>query len=157
VGRSVHKGAVTAFFSFILVAFSCVKPSSEELYLSSDRRDPQGGYSFTFPLEDSLSYDVTLYTLMDCSDYRFAKFSGARMLLEWRSPSDSLLKEERWLQKEDVSSRTFYSKHFVVPLSKGVRPYESGDWTLKVTVPPKAVSRYRMSGLGVKVSQSENN
>jgi len=141
------------FFFAILLVCSCVRPTSEELYQSSDKRDAGGAYSFSFDMSDTLSYDVTMYTIMDCSDYRFSKFKGMQIRLEWHSPMDSLIERQVWLDGGNVIERSFYSKRFSLPLAQGVTPYVPGMWTLRVTPPPKAVSHYRMSGLGVRVSQ----
>lgn len=105
----------------VLLLAACEEPSSVETFIPGD-----GPYEFTLDMTDTTAvYNLDLYTRVDVSAMQEIP-ADMPLLIQWESPSDSLLREKVYLP---------LSAEVYEPYRGGVSPVEAGVWTLTVYAP----------------------
>lgn len=113
----------------VLVAVSCARPSSDELYAVSDG---SGKYEFTLDMSDSLCvYDLTFFTRLEGR----TRASGFPMKIYLTSPSGTTYAENVYYDA---------SQGLKVPYRTSLSPVEYGLWTLEARA-----SAPGLAGLGL--------
>lgn len=138
-----------------LLLSACSEPSSDETYVRTDQCDKYGRYVFPVAMTDSLQrYDVDLFCIFDCSDVEFSSFVEMPVHMLWMSPSDIPYEEQVILERQSLADRTSYSKRFYTPYREGIKPKETGDWTLCVSIPDDYKNAYKINVIGIKLTRN---
>ena len=112
---------LSLILSVLLLLSACREPASVETFLPGE-----GPYSFTLDMSDTtVVYNLDFYTRVDVP---FGQEIPSEMplMIQWRSPSDSLFREKVYLP---------LSADVYEPYRAGVSPVEAGVWTLTVYAP----------------------
>ena len=107
--------------SAALLLSACRQPASVETFIPGD-----GPYVFTLDMADTtVVYNLDFYTRIDVASGQEIP-TEMPLLVQWKSPSDSLLREKVYLP---------LSAEVYEPYRGGVSPVEAGVWTLTVYAP----------------------
>ena len=107
--------------SAALLLSACRQPASVETFIPGD-----GPYVFTLDMADTtVVYNLDFYTRIDVASGQEIP-AEMPLLVQWKSPSDSLLREKVYLP---------LSAEVYEPYRGGVSPVEAGVWTLTVYAP----------------------
>ena len=144
---------VTAVVASVAV-MSCSAPPSVEKFVRDRDRDCFGRYVFDVDMRDSLStYSIDIYSAFTCRDEVFSGFSSLPVILMWESPDKTVYEESVLLTGGRVSSFSHFGKNVSAAYRRGLRPVKNGIWKLYMTVPADSVSKYGITGTGIKITR----
>lgn len=148
------------FFAVLLilaVAGACSRPESDEQFVLNSGRDACGRYPFELDMSDSLaSYSLSVYAVFTAGGRRFASFSGMPAVLMWKSPSGREYESDVLMPGDSLQCSTAYTKVLTTACMTGAVPVEYGRWSFCVKVPADSVSRYGMTGMGIKLKREHD-
>lgn len=130
--RKIVKAVILCVFATLM---GCVKPSSYEAFVRSCDRGDDGLYRFTLDLSDTLaSYDLSIYSRIDCISPLMAGYQDIPMSAWWTSPSGETYKDDFFFPVQDSTVVDFYSTPYVFAFREGFTPVEPGEWKLAFDV-----------------------
>lgn len=119
----------------VLFASGCVKPSSYEAFVRSSDRGDDGLYRFTLDLSDTMAtYDLSIYSRIDCMSPQMSDFEDISMSAWWTSPGGETFREDFFFPVQDSTSSDFYSTPYLFPFREDFKPVEAGEWKLAFDV-----------------------
>ena len=125
--------------SAALLLSACREPASVETFIPGD-----GPYEFFLDMADTtVVYNLDFYTRIDVASGQEIPFEMP-LLVQWKSPSDSLLREKVYLP---------LAAEVYEPYRAGVSPVEAGLWTLTVYAPSAPEG---LQGLGLVLTRTKN-
>ena len=133
-------------FSVLLLAFSCGRPASDELF-SLLRED--GTAEFTLDMADTLEYSLSLFLYAD----GVSPSDSVEVELYYLSPSGAQYSEAVLLGGAELSAggnRNLYYK----PLRPAFTPVVYGMWQAAVVVEPELVAKYKITGAGLRLNRN---
>ncbi|MGM9741922.1 MAG: hypothetical protein ACI3ZC_02525 [Candidatus Cryptobacteroides sp.] len=134
---------------------SCAEPPSMEKFVRNSGRDCCGRYVFEVDMSDSSSvYSIDIYSAFTCRDEVFSGFTSLPLNLMWEAPGKTVY-EENVLLAGRVSSYSHFGKNVSSAYRRGLRPVENGIWKLYLTVPEDSVSKYGITGAGLKITKEQ--
>ena len=141
----------------LLAAASCRRPASEEFFVRASERDGAGRYCFRMDFADStVSYDVDLLVCMESDDAHFAGFRQMPLRVRWTAPSGQAYEDSLWVSRRHLSDSTYYDKNFWVEYRRDMRPVETGEWNLALTLPESVAKTYDVIGTGVRLTRRKD-
>ena len=140
----------------LLMVSSCVSPpSSKEVFIKNDDR-VNGRYKFELDLSDTLaSYDINLYSALDCSDDEMHELSSEKLEITLISPSNISFSEVVYFPLDGLKRKDFPSKLYYLPYRVDIVPEEYGDWTMFVSFDEKKDNE-NIRGLGMQLIKKSN-
>lgn len=137
-----------------LFLFSCTRPLSREYFVGSGERNGLGQYIFALDLSDSLvHYDLSLLLSSACGRDRFEDFGQTPLYIRRQSPSGKVVDDTLSVSYERFTHGAFFSRQAMLPYVLDLAPAEYGLWSLAVYVPEVCVSRYKITGIGLKIER----
>ncbi len=125
--------------SAALLLSACREPASVETFIPGD-----GPYEFVLDMADTtVGYNLDFFTRIDAASGQEIP-SEMPLLVQWKSPSDSLLREKVYLP---------LAAEVYEPYRAGVSPVEAGLWTLTVYAPSAPEG---LRGLGLVLTRTKN-
>jgi len=115
---------------------SCSRPASVEQFVSVDKREANGLYSFSLDLSDSLAtYDISFYSRIDASRLKISHTRDFSLMVTWTAPSGQKYRETVYFGVFDESAGSnSFSSQYVKPYRTGLVPVEYGVWEMNVLV-----------------------
>ena len=71
----------------------------------------------------------------------------------WESPDKTVYEESVLLTGGRVSSFSHFGKNVSAAYRRGLRPVKNGIWKLYMIVPEDSVSKYGITGTGLKITR----
>ncbi|MCD8313913.1 MAG: hypothetical protein LUC24_07110 [Bacteroidales bacterium] len=132
---------------------SCGEPASVETFVKSSMRQADGSYLFNIDMSDTTgTYDLLLYTRLDCSPTQFEAFPDPTFVMNFTSPSGRKYGETFGVYKSEYSRREYFAIDYNFPYRSDYQPSEYGLWQLRVSV-PKESEIPGFLGVGLKVTR----
>lgn len=147
MGRLSHI-AVSAVLSAVL--FSCSAPMSSEMFVKNGGRDAAGRYVFNVDMTDSLhTYSMDFYVAFTCPERVFSSFGKLPANVLWVSPEGIVYEDNILLAGE--AGEGYFDRAVKAAYRREAVPSSAGMWKAMVSVPADSVSKYGITGVGMKI------
>lgn len=115
---------------------SCARPDSVEQYVGIEQKEPNGLYTYSLDLSDSLAtYDIVFYSRIDMGRQRMASVRDFPLMVTWTSPSGQRYRETVYFGvRDEARGSNFYSSQYRKTYRTGLVPVEWGLWSMTVHV-----------------------
>lgn len=124
------------YLAILLLAVSCSAPFQTEDFRPIEERDSLGRFVYDIDMSDSLcSYDILLYTRMDCNYKEFGKIRDIKVEVGFSSPSGKVYSETVYLPVSSFISVRRGTYDCKVEYRKDMVPVEWGMWQMTLAMP----------------------
>lgn len=132
--------------------FSCVRPSSDEVFVKASECNGQGFFVFPVAMDDSsCTYSLSFIVPLACRDDVFESFAGTEAEVVLVAPSGQRYYETVSFGPEALSCHEWDRKTLAVPYREGLVPVEHGIWTMYVSLDEDFKRRYSLEGIGMSL------
>lgn len=132
--------------------FSCVRPSSDEVFVKASECNGQGFFAFPVAMDDSsCTYSLSFIVPLACRDDVFESFAGTEAEVVLVAPSGQRYYETVSFGPQALSCHEWDRKTLSVPYREGLVPVEHGIWTMYVSLDEDFKKRYSLEGIGMSL------
>lgn len=130
---------LAALFVLLSVTFIISGCSSADVvvsYVPVNKADSLGRLQVGLEFPDTVaSYDISLYSRLDCTAKEFSKLKEFPVGIELVSPSGKIYGETVYVPLDEFGGPDGAVHDFSVPYRTGVVPVEGGEWKMYITLP----------------------
>lgn len=133
-------------FMAVVGLASCSLPYISNEFKTPSQRDSLGRYTYVLDMSDTLSsFDISLYTRIDCGVLTFDALQDIPILVSLQSPSGESFSEYAYIPRSAFDAQRKGSYDAIVDYRLDCIPIEYGSWQMFLATPK--VSGHR--GVGV--------
>ncbi|MGM9735098.1 MAG: hypothetical protein ACI3ZL_01670 [Candidatus Cryptobacteroides sp.] len=132
----IRLAATLAVLSAATILGGCSSVDTVVSYVPVSKADSLGRLQVGLDLSDTTaSYDISLYSRLDCSVKDFSRLKEFPVGIEFVSPSGNIYSETVYVPLDSFEINDGTVHDFCAPYRTGAVPVEGGEWTMYLSLP----------------------